>query len=235
MLNIFNGIGFLVDWKTPKKWYYPGLNADLHYKELAYLEIVKKLRAERREKFLKNHKKGAAHIRLNLPFVSSYNVNFGAQSRRGVATGILFGVDYFYRNNTFIDISWAGMMNAFYARRESVGMDDKISYTNISATNNHVLGKGILSLGYGISYGRNKWNTINSHDWCGDATWEEINQPEIYRRSSALGLATSVYLYTRHSFYGGISYRPMLWQFTDKTRFRYQHTLSFDFGWRIKL
>ena len=64
---------------------------------------------------------------------------------------------------------------------------------------------------------------------------ETTSPPNVYRKSTSLGLVLPLYYYTKRSFYMGLVYRPMFVQFPKSTRFRYQHTASLDFGWRIRL
>jgi len=100
--------------------------------------------------------------------------------------------------------------------------------TNLS--NNHLLLQKRLSLGYGLSYGYDTWNTIHH-----GIAQEGEKQENIHRTSHSLGFVFPVYYYTRRSFYLGMVYRPMLVQFAHGTHFKYQHSISFDFGWRIRL
>lgn len=225
------GCGCLIDGKTPKKWTYP---------ESVYLSKrwIEKNGINYSNEYAGNNK---LNLRYSLPhfnwFYSSYEANNEARSNAGFM-GVSVGLDYFYNDKTFINISGSGIADIFIPFPAAVdfeGIRDHMFSIYGSVSNNHMLCKNRFSIGYGISYGRDTWNTINHGRWTDDAKDWEIEQESIYRQSNSLGLVLPFYYYTKRSFYMGIVYRPMLIQFDGKARFKYQHTMSFDFGWRIRL
>jgi hypothetical protein len=104
-----------------------------------------------------------------------------------------------------------------------------------SASNHHLFARKRFSAGYGISFGHDMWNTINHGRWDDDAPEEDVMRESVGRTSNSLGLVVPLRYYTKRSFHMGVVYRPMFVQFTDRARFRYQHTVSFELGWRIRL
>ena len=180
------------------------------------------------------------NLRLGLPWINAFSADYGIQGRRSNVgfIGASVGLDYFRADNSFVNISAAGIMDAFIlfpAPVDYEGMHDHMFSVYGYVSNNHLLARKRFSFGYGVSFGRDTWNTLNHGRWPDDATEEEMSRESIHRVSNSLGLVVPLYYYTRRSLYMGLVYRPMIVQFADKARFRYGHTASFEIGWRIKL
>ena len=232
--SIYTVVGVLIDGSTPKKWTYPksvwltdswieenNINNQGFHNKYAY--------------------KGAWNMRLSFPYLNWFYSAYENESKsRSGFMGNSIGLDYHYNDKMYLNITGSGILNFFIpvpAAVDLAGVWDHMGSLYATLSNNHMLNNGRLSLGYGVSYGQDYWNTVNHGNWgrMEDATKKEINQKSVYRNSNSLGLVFPFYYYTKHSFYMGIVYRPMLLQFNQGTRFQYQHTASFDFGWRIRL
>jgi hypothetical protein len=183
----------------------------------------------------------AVNLHLGLPWVNAFNADYGTQDRRSNIgfTGISVGVDYFYADNSFVELSAAGIMD--YAVPITVHIDYEGGTTQHmgslygSVSNNHLFARKRFSVGYGLSFGRDIWDTINRGRWDDDAPKEDVMRESVFRISNSLGLVVPLRYYIKRSFYIGLVYRPMIVQFADRARFRYQHTASFEIGWRIRL
>ncbi len=198
------------------------------------------------EKFPKTNKiakysdDGVVNLHVSMPWINMFSADYGMPGRRSNVgfMGASVGLDYFWADNSFVNISAAGIMDAFIlfpAPVDYEGMHDHMFSVYGYVSNNHLLARKRFSFGYGVSFGRDTWNTLNHGRWPDDATEEEMSRESIHRVSNSLGLVVPLYYYTRRSLYMGLVYRPMIVQFADKARFRYGHTASFEIGWRIKL
>ena len=226
------GLGFLVDKFTIRRWKYPSCI------ELINQDI--KVYGKKKESPITPIKIARLNFHVSLPYVNAFYLSYGNIKRQDAGFGgLTLGLSYYLkRDKMFMNLSATGIMSYFFPFPVPMlrgGMLDREYSIYGSLTNNHMLAKKRLSIGYGISYGRDIWNTVNSGRWHDDATEEEVKQKSIYRHTNSLGFVLPVYYYTKHSFYFGVVYRSMFLQFTGKTRFTYQHTVSLDFGWRIRL
>jgi hypothetical protein len=101
------------------------------------------------------------------------------------------------------------------------------SYLNIS--NNHKVRR--FSFGYGFSYSKNTWDL---------RYYNRFNPPPPTRNpekksNNALGLVFSSYYLTGKRFTLGIVYRPTFYRLNAEPVFKYEHLLSLNFGWKIRL
>ncbi len=224
------GVGFLFDGKTPKKWKYPST-----------LRLT--------DRYIDRHRKGADpyadyryadkgswNLHISLPYANAFYSAYGKENQWGAGfLGLSLGLSYHTSDKTFVNLSAAGILDSeipipVAIDYESPQVKDHRYSILANLSNNHLLLQKRLSLGYGLSYGYDTWNTIHH-----GIAQEGEKQENIHRTSHSLGFVFPVYYYTRRSFYLGMVYRPMLVQFAHGTHFKYQHTLSFDFGWRIRL
>lgn len=247
MLSTY-GIGFIIDGRKPKNWMYE-----------PYIRLTNRWILDNSPERLLFHNryagKNAVNLRISLPHINQFylssDVNNATRAKGGF-WGLSVGLDYFYKDWTFVNISGSHITNFFIPIPAAVslnGTHDNMYSLYGSVSNNHMINKGRFSIGYGIAYGQERWNTVHNKTWgTGENMDEETDDtpndavvgettspPNVYRKSTSLGLVLPLYYYTRRSFYMGVVYRPMFVQFAKSTRFRYQHTASLDFGWRIRL
>ena len=180
--------------------------------------------------------KGSWNLHISLPYANAFYSAYGKESQWGAGfLGLSLGLSYHTSDKTFVNLSAAGILDfalpfPVAIDYESPQVKDHRYSILANLSNNHLLLQKRLSLGYGLSYGYDTWNTIHH-----GIAQEGEKQENIYRTSHSLGFVFPVYYYTRRSFYLGMVYRPMLVQFAHGAHFKYQHTISFDFGWRIRL
>lgn len=239
------GLGFIFDGSNIKTWGYQRklyltdkeIKRNMALKPFVYATRVL------RDNSLRNsflHKNTWA-IRASLPWVNGFSFTDGGHGRDSDVgfMGFSLGADYYYRDKTFVNFTASAIANIFTPFPAAVDISGlwQHKYSIYGAvTHNHMLGEGCLSLGYGLSAGRDTWNTVLHTQWM-DGDDPRLEQDlDAYRRSTSLGLATSAYYYTKRQFYIGAVYRPMLWRFDRRgAKFQYQHTFSIDLGWRFRL
>lgn len=214
----------------------------------AYRQIVN---ADRPRNYGRLFEKGAVNLRLSTPYINGFNFSYGNERKPQAGFfGISLGFDVFLKDRMFLNLSGSGIMDfllPFPAPIYYIGVSNHMNSVYGTLSNNHLLFRNRLSLGYGITFGRNNWNTHDHsrppnppYEDPEEATEEDpaevIEPASIYRHSNAFGFVFPVYYYVTRSFYVGVVYRPMFLQFAGgTTRFVYQHTLSLDLGWRIRL
>jgi hypothetical protein len=242
-LNIYTlGIGYIFDYDSPKIFSYAdflgnGIAISDRYIQKHSKEHLQYLASD--EYKMRYSHKGVLNLKLGIPEGNLFNYDFEGYGRKTAEgfLGLSVGLDYFYKDNRFINLSWSYIMDfiaPFPAPFSYAGMRDTFGSSFWTLSHNHKIGK--IALGYGFSYSTDTWNTINSGLWRDYADPELVNQPSIYRKAQSLGFVFPIHYYSRNSsFYWGVVYRPTFLQFDDKVRFKYQHTINFELGWRIRL
>lgn len=213
------GIGMLIDYRSPKRYSYPGkvfLNPlDPSGRYLSWRPPV------RNQEFA---------LRLFIPYINSFrlqpdhepDIKFG-----GGFWGLGFGLDYYHQPDQFLSLSLSTQINFFVpvpAAVDVVEEYESIRSDDISWTNNHRLGR--LTLGYGLSYSNNVWMF--------QPAFIAPSRPPVKRSSTSVGLAFPMHYYTGNHFYFKLIYRPSFWRFSNFRPLAYEHIVSFGFGWDIR-
>ena len=217
------GIGMLVDMNNPKRYSYP---------KRIYINSTDS--RSNYYHYSQSDNKGEVHLHLSLPYINSFSLKPKNETRK-VNTGfwgLSIGLDYFHSNNQFINIGTSGVLDFFLpfpAAVDMSGENELMSSWYISLSNNHRLGR--FSVGYGLSYGRNTWD-LSYSDW-GDPPPPTRNP--ITRSHSAFGLIFPNYFQFGEHFNIGIVYRPTFYRPNLTDKFSYEHLISVDFAWKIRL
>jgi len=217
------GIGMLVDKNNPKRYAYPSriyLNsADTTNSYFTYEP---------------GSKKGQLLLHISLPYVNSFRLNpenEGPKVNTGF-WGISLGLDYFHSRNQYINLSASGVTDFFLPFPAAVdlrGEYELMSSSYFSLSNNHKIKR--FSVGYGLSYVRNTWDLSC---YGGDETITQTREP-VKKSNYALGLIFSSYFQVTPHFYIGLIYRPTFLRPGIDPTFKYEHLISIDFAWKIRL
>lgn len=198
-----------------------------------------------------NYSKGDVFFNLSVPPFQFGSVVLKPESERrfeeGTTLGFGVGIDYYYKNNEFINLT----TNVAYAGRifrwpyDYSGSEQSARVHNIQLSRNHRNGRFIY--GYGISYSRTKWEmeqyTERFHaapirpngEWEYPLTSTEFVRHEKYY--SSLGAVASGHLQLWKSFYIGLVYRPQFIRLKSEHNkpFFYESQVTFDMAFRFKL
>lgn len=223
--NIFcnYGIGMLIDRNNPKRYTYPQriyLNSsDTSSKYYTYSQA---------------NNKGELHLHLSLPHINSFNLtpeNEETKSNTGF-WGLTIGLDYFHSKNQFLNIGISGMSDFFVpfpAAIDISGEYELMSSKYVSISNNHKLGR--FSLGYGLSYSRNIWDFRYYVNFDPPPPTRE----PVKKSSDAFGLIFPTYFLLGEYFNIGVVYRPTFYRPKMIDKFKYEHLISIDFAWKIRI
>ena len=216
--------GFLIDRKNPKRYTYPTrMYFDMTDTTQTYLS------------YDPGSKKGEIDLRVSLPHINSFllkpdNEN-GYKSNTGF-WGLTLGLDYYHSSKQFINLSATGVMDFFLPVPAAVdisGSYELMSSTYISVSNNYKIKK--ITVGYGLSYVRNTWD-LSYSDW-GEP--EPPTREPVSKSNKAIGFIFPAYYMPADHFFVGVVYRPTLFRLSSDNPFQYEHLISIDFGWKIKL
>ena len=225
--NLFSGVGvfgYAIDLTNPKRFTYPNniyINSTDTISRYYGFSI---------------DNKGELYLHLSLPHINSfclrpekegYKVNTGFW-------GFKIGLDYYYLTNRFISLNVSGVSDIFVPFPASPNFGGKYELMNsmyISLSDNYRLGR--FTVGYGLSFAKNTW----------DFRYYETHEPnpppptrEPVRKSHhALGFIFPTYFQMGESFNIGVIYRPTFYRPNMTDKFRYEHLVSIDFAWKIRL
>jgi hypothetical protein len=215
--------GFWVDWKNPKRYTYP---RSIHFDLSEGGSQVTSLGLPTG--------KGLWQLQLSLPYINSFLLRPEMESVKNNFgfMGIGVGLEYYYKERRFINLSASVAINfllPFPAPIDYSGEVEMASTSFVSLTQNHKINR--FSFGYGLTFGSNNW------------AWRYIDRfepppptrAEAERSHEVLGLAFPVSFQRRKRFYFGMVYRPTFLRISTKKTFGYEHLISIDFGWKIRM
>lgn len=223
--NIFfnYGIGMLVDRNNPKRYSYP-----------QSIYINSSDTNSRYYLFGQSNNKGELYLHLSLPYINSFRLtpdNEGTKINTGF-WGLTIGLDYYHSKNQFVNIGISGVSDFFVPVPAAVdigGEYELMSSRYISISNNHKLRR--FTIGYGLSYARNTWD-FRYYD-----RFDPLppTREPVKKSSNAFGLIFPTYFQVGEHFHIGVVYRPTFYRPTMIDKFKYEHLISIDFAWKIRL
>jgi hypothetical protein len=227
-------LAYLVDLTNQKRFYYGKLIVLNRY------DTVKTLKPDLLAKidryFAKKYpaQKGQVNLSLSLPYVNSFclqPVNETTKVNTGF-WGLSAGLEYYYKDNRYMSLR-AGAVSDFFlpapAAVDLLGKHELMTSAYLSFTNNHKVNR--FHFGYGINYARNVWELSDY-----GPPDPQLPPPETIEKSSkSLGFTFNVYHQVNEYFFIGLIYRPSVLRIDPVTQFRYEHLISLDFNWKIRL
>ncbi len=217
------GIGMLIDGNSNKRFSYP---------KRVYLNS-----SDSKNEFFNYSQKdrsGQWQIHLSLPYINSFSLSPQIDSRR-LNTGFLglsLGLDYYYQNHRFINASITTVTDFFMPLPVPVTVEgeyEQMSSDYLSLSHNHRFER--LSFGYGLALSWNSW----SQSYLGATDPIAPISLPVSTQNFALGLHFPLYFEVLPHFQIGIIYRPTLYRPMMLERFQYEHLISLDLAWKIKL
>lgn len=169
---------------------------------------------------------------VSIPWVNSFHFQpDGEPSKTNTGfLGLTVGLDKYYKPSKFVNVNigeaWDFLL-PFPAPYDHQGEWESMVSSYISVTDNFQF--RYFSFGYGLNYSKNQW-VLNSRP--------EITEPIQSIRSTesnTVGITLNSYWQATPHFYVGLIYRPTLWQIEPVQIFKYEHVISFDLLWRIRL
>ncbi|GHT58196.1 hypothetical protein AGMMS50239_02270 [Bacteroidia bacterium] len=213
------------------------LNADI-MKVFDFLSPPDSLYTKRIPKNTETYGKGTWDLRLSLPYINYFSLK--PDGKRNISSigflGVLAGIDY-YRSNTQYLSLFAGSGMDFFLPFPAVvdwkdGEEDYFSSVYFGITNNHR--HKYFTFGYGLSYSHNLWRHVYYGDHDNDGDYDDIPPNKEYS-DNTLGLMLSAYWFPKNNFSIGIIYRPDFLRLNANPILKYEHLISVDFAWKIRL
>ena len=213
------GIGMLIDKNSPNRYAYP---------KNVYLDLYN----SKNEYYLsdRTNKTNEIFLHVSIPYMNHFYFqpkNIESKTNTGF-WGLSTGLEYYYTSNKFLSFKGLTAFDFFVPVPAPVTLDDtreNMSTFNLELTDNYKSGK--FRFGYGINYSWNNWKFVD--------TSQPDSRIEINRRSQNLGLTTNIYYQIGRTLNIGIIYRPTFYSVTPIADFNYEHLVSLDLAWKIRL
>ncbi len=217
------GLGMLVDQNNPKRFTYP---------RRIYLDTTAK--GWVRYQPTLGAQKGEINVHLSMPFLNAFlqkPTQDGTKSSTGFL-GLAFGLDYYHQNDQYLKLGFSTVSDFFSPSPAPFYIEGGRDYLNSAfgyLSNHHRIKR--LDWGYGLSLAENRWAFDNYIDD------PDSNPPQgsQRKRSVSAGLMFSGHYFTGPSFHIGLQYCPSLWRLYENPGFRYEHVISLDLAWKIRL
>ncbi|MCL2598157.1 MAG: hypothetical protein FWD66_11020 [Paludibacter sp.] len=186
--------------------------------------------------------KGTWYLRFSIPYVNNFILQ--PNGERSISStgfwGAAIGFDYYHQNTQYLSLIASGAMNYFLPvpmgadvnYGEEIVEDESCSSEYIGLTNNHRY--RYFSLGYGLSYSHNSWMRTYNGGYTPDGIRDDIPPNKEYT-DNTLGLLFTTYWTSKFGLSLGIIYRPNFIRLNTSPVFKYEHLISIDFAWRIRL
>ena len=222
--NIFNlGIGALIEKDSPKRYEYPWT-----------VKINPYDTTSRVYDYYATPHKGQLNFTYTLPWVNSFYLQPSQETSKANTGfwGISAGLEYYYEDNKFLSLTGSAVMDFFIPFPAAVDFSGEVEnmysvYSNLM--DNFRFRR--FTLGYGLNYSRNTWKLVY-HD--------RFDPPPPTREpatksSNSIGFTIDGYYQIGKRFHIGLIYRPTLLNIKPEVDLKYEHLISIDFAWKIRL
>lgn len=146
--------------------------------------------------------------------------------------GISAGMEYFYKNNKFLSLTASAAMDFFVPVPAAVDISGEyalMSSTYFSLMDNYKYKR--FSVGYGLNYSRNTWD----YRYYARFNPSPPTREPVKKTSQSFGLTINGRYQLRKYFFIGLIYRPTVLTVKPTTKFNYEHLISMEFAWKIRL
>jgi hypothetical protein len=216
------GIGALIDLTTTKRYGYPNIR------------LNEKDTIEKHRPYVTLSTKGDFLLNVSMPMYNWFYFRPDGEPVKNIkgGPGFSIGLDYFHSQKQFLNLSATVAIDGLdISDIKPYGIFEKERTRYLSLSNNHVINK--FTIGYGISYAYNAWEYINAPKYRDSISTSITGRPSQTVSNNALGLVFTSYFKIVAGLNIGVIYRPTFIRFGSVDK--YEHLLSFDFGYRIPL
>ena len=223
---------YIIDWTNPKRFYY-GKSVFLDVKDT--LTILRTPLGKRYYHYFSRDfptNKGLFYLRLSIPFLNGY---FYQPKGEGICRdvgyyGFSLGLEYYYNKNKYLSLTMARGFGFPIGPVVPYGESQRLSTYYIGLADNYKIKR--YHFGYGLNYSINIWDL--HYRYGGKDTIFETRAP-LRKINQSIGITLSTYFQFGKVFYLGLIYRPTFLNIAPVIEFKYQHLISVDFTWKIKL
>ena len=237
----FAPVGYLIDLTNEKRFYY-GIS---HYLNIS--DSITKLNTPIRKTFnnaksdISNYftkkyetNKGQINLFVSIPWINNFNFKPNGESQKNSSgfLGLSTGIEYYHSENKFLSLNASAVMDFIAPVPAPYSYEGEAEFFNslsIALTENHKFNR--FTLGYGVNYSKNNWRIENTEY---DENIPNSKKP-ISKSNYGIGLIGNGYFRVTENFFIGLNYKPTLYNVNPLNKFQYEHVISFDLAWKIKL
>lgn len=223
--NIFcnYGIGMLVDMNSQKKYSYP-----------TRIYINSADTVGRYYKYPPSNNKGDVKLHISVPYINSFYMKPQKETSKSNTGfwGITAGLDYYHTKNQFLNVGVSSASDFFVPVPAAIDISGEFELMNsifFTLSNNYKIKQ--FSLGYGLSFARNIWD-FRFYDRFSP---KPPSRDPVKKTHTAVGFIFPTYYQFGEMFNVGVIYRPTIFRPSLANKFSYEHLISVDFAYKIKL
>ncbi len=178
--------------------------------------------------------KGRINVVLSFPWINSFFLQPNSESPKSSIGfwGISTGLEYYYRKNKFVSLKGSAVMDFFLPFPAAVDFSGEVENMYslyISLTDNYKFRR--FTMGYGLNFSENTWE-LKYYD---SFDPPPMTRDPVTKTSKSLGITLNGYHQVSRSFFVGLIYRPTLFNVYPNYDFKYEHLISMDFLWKIRV
>lgn len=178
--------------------------------------------------------KGQINLMLSFPWINNFYLKpqFESTKSNSGFWGISTGIEYYYTHNKYLSLSAHAATDFFVPVPAAVdisGEYEMMSTIYLNLTDNFKLRR--FTLGYGINFSENIWD-FRYYDRFGPPP---PSRDPVKRRSLSTGITLNAYHQFGEHFFMGMIYRPTFFTIKPEVDAKYEHLISLDFMWKVKL
>ena len=233
----FAPVGYAIDLFSAKRYYY-GKNIVINFDD-SITEIktpVSQSVQKFKDYFTKKHetKKGQINATISFPLVNGLYFKPQGQSFKYNAGpwGVSGGFEYYYETNKFLSVNASAVRDVItlaHGYYEDYNQSERMTAVAFGFTNNYKVKRFIF--GYGVSYSKNTWYSFNERH----EKFLTSFPKDIWKSNKTLGLIANSYFQFGREFCVGIIYKPSLYRLNNSSGFQYEHVVSLDFQWKVRI
>ncbi len=225
---------YLIDLTNQKRFYYGksillDINDSITLLQPVYL---KKFHScfEKRYPTAKNQ----FYLSISLPWINNFYLRPNQESIKSNTGfwGFSVGLDYYYSEKKYFNLSVAAVSDFFIpvpAAVDILGEYELMDSFYGTFTHNHRIGR--FRVGYGLDYAINSWN----YKYIPDSQLPPAPRENTTKTSLSFGTVATGNYQVGKNFFIGLIYRPSILRLDPNFELKYEHLISFEFGWKIKI
>lgn len=227
-------VAYGIDLTNPKRFYY---GRSVHLDPADTVRIIRPGLLRAYDNYLTRDfptQKGQVNLNLSIPYLNSFYFQpEGEEIKSNTGFwGISAGLEYFHHNRSYFAVTVSAVLDQLPpvpAPTDYSGAYETLSSFAVSLTNNHKRQR--WHFGYGVNYAWNAWALRYSDRF--DAS--PSSREPVEKTNQSIGVTLTGYHQITKNLVVGVVYRPSILRIAPIPEVRYEHLISVDVGWKIKL